>query len=167
MLMSVTFQGDPILVTGTFAEVGKPAPDFLLTNDGLADVKLSDYKGQKLVLSIFPSIDTSVCATSVRKFNELLNNLENTKVLCVSADLPFAAKRFCGAENLTNVQTASFFRSPTFAEDYGVKIDEGVLRGLSARAVVVINEQGDVVFSELVKEIADEPNYDAALAALK
>lgn len=165
-MSNVTFQGNPVSVSGTFPAVGTKAPAFTLCSADLSDVTLSDLKGKKVVLNIFPSIDTPVCADSVRRFNKEAAALENTVVLCVSADLPFATSRFCGAENIENVKTASTFRSPSFTEDYGVNLDAGALKGLATRAVVVIDEEGTVIHSELVAEITNEANYDAAIAAL-
>ncbi len=133
----------------------------------LSDVALSQFAGSRKVLNIFPSIDTGVCAASVRKFNQLASELDNTVVLCISADLPFAQSRFCGAEGLNNVVTLSTLRGAQFLADYGVAISAGPLAGLAARAVVVIDENDQVVYSQLVNEITEEPDYDAALAALK
>ncbi|WP_445396706.1 thiol peroxidase [Zobellella sp. An-6] len=165
-MSAVTFQGNPVAVSGQFPQAGQAAPDFILTGADLTDLRLSDFKGQKLLLNIFPSIDTGVCAASVRKFNEKAATLANTKVLCVSMDLPFAASRFCAAEGIENVQVASAFRHPEFLKAYGVALSDGALRGLSARAVVCIDEQGQVVYGERVAELTDEPAYEAAIAAL-
>ncbi|PSW13883.1 thiol peroxidase [Photobacterium sanctipauli] len=165
-MTQVTFQGNAVNVAGTFAVVGSQAPAFTLCGADLSDVQLADFAGKKVVLNIFPSIDTPVCAASVRAFNEKAASQDNTVVVCISADLPFATGRFCETEGLTNVQTASFFRAPTFTQDYGVNINEGALRGLAARAVICLNEEGLVVHSELVSEITEEPNYEAALAVL-
>ena len=141
-------------------------PSFTLTGGDLSTIALSDLSGQNVVLNIFPSIDTGVCATSVRAFNERAADLDNTVVLCVSADLPFAASRFCGAEGIENVKTGSTFRNPEFLSDYGVGMTDGPLAGLCARSVVVVNAEGSVVHTELVPDIAQEPNYDAAIASL-
>lgn len=165
-MSSVTFQDNPIAVSGKFPTTGQSAPDFTLTGADLADIRLSDYAGKKLLLNIFPSIDTGVCAASVRKFNEKAATLANTQVLCVSMDLPFAASRFCGAEGIDNVQVASAFRHPEFLNNYGVALAEGALRGLSARAVICLDEQGQVVYGELVSELTNEPDYEAAIQAL-
>ena len=165
-MAKITFKGSPIQTSGELPAKGTAAPDFALVKQDLSETVLADYKGKRLVLNIFPSIDTGVCATSVRKFNERAAALTNAVVLCVSMDLPFAQSRFCGAEGIKNVVTASAFRS-AFGEHYGVIIAEGPLAGLFARAVVVINESGKVVYAEQVPEIAQEPNYEAALAALK
>ncbi|EAS42666.1 thiol peroxidase [Photobacterium profundum] len=165
-MSQVTFQGNPVSVSGTFAQKGTTAPAFTLCGADLSDVQLKDFAGKNVVLNIFPSIDTPVCATSVRAFNEKAASTENTVVLCISADLPFATGRFCEVEGIEGVKTASFFRSPEFTEAYGVNLNEGALRGLATRAVVCVNEEGLVTYSELVSEITEEPNYDAALAAL-
>lgn len=165
-MSTVTFQGNPVAVSGQFPQVGQAAPDFTLTNGELNDIKLADFKGQKVLLNIFPSVDTGVCATSVRTFNEKAAALGNTKVICVSMDLPFALGRFCAAEGIENVQAASAFRHAEFLNAYGVALSEGPLRGLSARAVVCIDEQGKVVYGERVAELTNEPAYDAAIAAL-
>ncbi len=162
----VTLKGNPIHTIGQLPAVGTFAPTFDLVGNGLKAVKLTEFKGSKLILNIFPSIDTPTCATSTRKFNEKAGNLNNVKVLCVSADLPFAQGRFCAAEGLANVLTASVFRSPDFGRDYGLLLVDGPLQGLLARAVVVIDENGLVVHAELVAEIAQEPNYDTALSVL-
>jgi thiol peroxidase len=165
-MAKITFKGSPIRTAGDLPVNGSAAPDFTLVKQDLSETVLADYKGKRLVLNIFPSIDTGVCAMSVRKFNEKAAALKNTVVLCVSMDLPFAQSRFCGAEGIQNVVTASAFRS-AFGDHYGVIIAEGPLAGLLSRAVVVINENGKVVYTEQVPEIAQEPDYDAALTALK
>ncbi|GAA3537358.1 thiol peroxidase [Zobellella aerophila] len=165
-MSSVTFKDNAVAVSGRFPAVGQAAPDFTLTGADLADIRLSDYAGKKLLLNIFPSIDTGVCAASVRKFNEKAATLNNTQVLCVSMDLPFAGSRFCGAEGIDNVQVASAFRHQEFLNSYGVALAEGPLRGLSARAVLCLDEQGQVVYGELVSELTNEPNYEAAIQAL-
>ncbi len=164
-MATVTLKGTPFQTVGTLPAVGSQAVDFVLTGAGLADVRLADFAGSRLVLNIFPSVDTATCATSVRKFNQALSNLENTKVLCVSADLPFAQARFCGAEGLESVLNGSSFRS-SFGLDYGVTFADGPLRGLLSRAVVVIDTDGKVLHVEQVAETADEPSYDAALTVL-
>ncbi|AIZ32826.1 thiol peroxidase [Pseudomonas sp. K1(2024)] len=166
-MAQVTLKGNPVQVNGELPKVGAQAPAFSLVGEGLADKSLQDYAGKRKVLNIFPSVDTPTCATSVRKFNAQANDLPNTVVLCISADLPFAQARFCGAEGLTNVHNLSTLRGREFIEQYGVAIADGPLAGLTARAVVVLDEQDKVLHAELVKEIADEPNYDAALAVLK
>ncbi len=145
--------------------MGQTTPDFTLTATDLSDKTLADFAGKRKILNIFPSIDTGVCATSVRKFNEHAANLNNTVVLCIAADLPFAFARFCGAEGIENVVSLSSFRS-TFGADYGVNLAGSPLRGLTTRAVVVLDENNQVLHAELVAEIGQEPNYDAALAVL-
>ena len=167
MSQTVHFQGNPVSVQGAIPQAGDKAQPFTLTAKDLSDVALSQYAGKRKVLNIFPSIDTGVCAASVRKFNQLASELNNTVVLCVSADLPFAQSRFCGAEGLSNVVTLSTLRAPEFLQTYGVGIADGALKGLAARAVVVIDENDNVVYSQLVDKITNEPDYDAALAALK
>ncbi|MGV3344341.1 thiol peroxidase [Enterobacteriaceae bacterium LUAb1] len=167
MTQTVHFQGNPLAVGGTFPKTGDRVKNFTLVAKDLTEKTLRDYAGQRKILNIFPSIDTGVCAMSVRKFNQLATETDNTVVLCISADLPFAQSRFCGADGLTNVITLSAFRSPAFKEDYGVLLNEGVLRGLTARAVIVLDEQDNVLYTQLVQEITTEPDYDAALAALK
>ncbi|MDK4528984.1 thiol peroxidase [Kingella kingae] len=164
-MAQVTFKGTPVEVQGTLPQVGQTAPDFTLTTTDLSDKTLADFAGKRKILNIFPSIDTGVCATSVRKFNEHAANLNNTVVLCIAADLPFAFARFCGAEGIENVVSLSSFRS-TFGADYGVNLAGSPLRGLTTRAVVVLDENNQVLHAELVAEIGQEPNYDAALAVL-
>lgn len=165
-MAQITLKGSPVQTVGELPGIGNPAPDFTLVKRDLSEISLADYAGKKLVLNIFPSIDTGVCAASVRVFNSQATKLENTTVLCVSMDLPFAHDRFCGAEGIENAETASAFRS-NFGDHYGVTIADGPLAGLLSRAVVVIDETGKVVYTEQVPEIAQEPDYDAALAALK
>jgi len=165
-MANITLEGNPIQTSGDLPSVGSQAPDFKLVKTDLSEVSLSDLSGKKVLLNIFPSIDTDVCAASVRRFNEEASKLDNAVVLCVSADLPFAAGRFCGAEGLDNVDPASVFRSPQFGTDYGLTIVSPPLEGLLARAVVVIDEQGKVAYNELVPEIVQEPDYSAALSAL-
>ena len=165
-MTEVTLRGNPIQVDGGFPQPGQPAPAFRLVGRDLADVELSAFAGKRKVLNIFPSIDTPTCATSVRKFNAQASALDNTVVLCISADLPFAQSRFCGAEGLENVVNLSTLRGSAFMKDYGVAITSGPLAGLTARAVVVLDANDKVLHSELVSEIGSEPNYDAAIAAL-
>ncbi|HEM6799870.1 TPA: thiol peroxidase [Citrobacter koseri] len=167
MSQTVHFQGNPVAVTNTIPQAGSKAQAFTLVAKDLSDVTLAQFAGKRKVLNIFPSIDTGVCAASVRKFNQLATEIDNTVVLCVSADLPFAQSRFCGAEGLSNVITLSTLRNPDFLKDYGVEITEGPLKGLAARAVVVIDENDNVIFSQLVNEITNEPDYAAALDVLK
>ena len=166
-MAQVTLKGNPVQVKGELPKVGAQAPAFSLVGAGLADVTLASLAGKRKVLNIFPSVDTPTCATSVRTFNKKAGELNNTVVLCISADLPFAQARFCGAEGLDNVQNLSTLRGAEFIQNYGVAIADGPLKGLTARAVVVLDENDNVLYSELVKEIAEEPNYDAALAVLK
>lgn len=163
----ITLKGNPINTSGNLPAVGAKAPDFKLTGGNLADISLATFAGKKIVLNIFPSVDTGVCAASVRKFNAEAGNLPNTAVVCVSADLPFAANRFCGAEGLKSVVTGSDFKDRKFGDVYGVKITDGPLTGLLARSVVVIDENGTVRYTEQVPEIAQEPNYEAALKAIQ
>jgi thiol peroxidase len=165
-MAQTALRGNPVNTSGDLPAVGSTAPAFSLTGGDLGPVTSGDFAGQRVVLNIFPSVDTATCATSVRTFNERAASLENTAVVCVSADLPFAMGRFCGAEGIENVKSASTFRSPDFMSDYGVGMVDGPLSGLCARAVVVVDESGEVVHTQLVGEIADEPDYDAAIAAL-
>lgn len=164
-MATVTLKGNPFNTNGNLPSKGSKAPAFKLTKTDLSDVSSSDLAGKRVVLNIFPSIDTPTCATSVRTFNAQASELENTVVVCASQDLPFALGRFCGAEGLTNVIPASAFRS-NFASDFGVKMIDGPLTGLCARAVVVLDTNGNVLHTELVSEVAHEPNYDAALKSL-
>ncbi|TAH44965.1 MAG: thiol peroxidase [Betaproteobacteria bacterium] len=166
-MSTVNLGGNPIDVAGRFPQPGDGAPAFSLTGADLADVGLGAFAGKRKVLNIVPSLDTPTCATSTRRFNAEAGGLADTVVLVVSADLPFAAKRFCETEGLANVKTLSTFRSPKFANDYGVAITSGPLAGLTARAVVVIDANDKVIHAQLVPEIKDEPDYAAALAALK
>jgi thioredoxin-dependent peroxiredoxin len=165
-MAQITLRGNPVNTAGTVPTAGTDAPDFTLTGSDLSSVTKADFAGKNVVLNIFPSVDTPTCATSIRTFNERAAGMDDTVVLCVSADLPFAQGRFCGAEGIENVSTASTFKNPEFLEAYGVAMSNGKLEGLCARAVVVMNAEGRVVHSELVAEIANEPNYDAALGAL-
>lgn len=165
-MAEITFRGNPINTSGDLPAAGQAAPDFALTDGDLGAVTSAGLRGGRVVLNIFPSIDTPTCAQSVRTFNERAAGLDDTTVVCVSADLPFAAGRFCGAEGIKNVTIGSTFRNPEFLDDYGVGIADGPLAGLCARAVVSIDAEGNVVHSELVSEIGDEPDYDAALSAL-
>lgn len=165
-MSNVTLGGNAIEVTGKFPQPGETAPDLTLTTQELQDVGLDHYVGKRKILNIIPSIDTGVCAQSTRKFNEEAGKLDNTVVLIVSADLPFAAGRFCGAEGLKNVVPLSSFRNYSFQNDYGVAIQTGPLAGLTARAVVVLDEDNKVLHSELVSEIKNEPDYEAALKVL-
>ena len=165
-MAEITLRGNPIHTSGDLPASGV-APSFTLTKTDLSETSLSEYAGQNIVLNIFPSIDTAICATSVRTFNARAAEAPNTTVLCVSADLPFAQKRFCGAEGLERVVPVSTFRHPEFLETYGVRLTDSGMAGLAARAVVVIDGTGKIVHSELVSEVGSEPNYDAALGAIK
>ena len=162
----VTLGGNPVSTSGKLPKKGAPAPAFTLTTGALQEISNKDLRGKRVILNIFPSIDTPTCATSTRTFNSLASSLNNTEVYCVSADLPFAQGRFCGSEGLANVKTASSFRS-NFGKAFGVNLTDGVLKGILARAVVVLDENGKVLHSELVSEIANEPNYEAAISSLK
>ena len=162
----MTLKGNPIHTTGDLPAVGAQAPDFRLTGGDLKDVTLADYRGKRKVLNIVPSLDTSVCATSTRKFNERAGQLANTVVLVVSADLPFASKRFCTTEGLQNVVPLSLMRDKNFAKDYGILIQDGPLQGICARAVVVLDQNDKVIYRQLVPEIGQEPDYDAALKVI-
>ena len=166
-MAQITLKGNPFHTSGELPRTGGAAPAFTLVKTDLAETGLKDYAGRRVVLNIFPSLDTPTCATSVRKFNALASGAPNTTVLCVSADLPFAAKRFCSTEGLENVVPASCFRNAEFGSAYGVTLVDGPLKGLLARSIVVLDEKGNVLHTELVPEIANEPNYDAALASLK
>lgn len=165
-MATITFQGKPLHTSGELPAVGSKAPDFLLVNGKLKDVGLAAYAGKRKVLHIVPSLDTPTCAQSTRVFNEKAASLANTVVIVISSDLPFAQSRFCGAEGIENVVTLSTLRGRDFHRDYGVLITEHPLTGLTARAVIVLDENDKVIYSQLVPEIADEPDYDAALAAL-
>ena len=166
-MATITFKGTPIQTSGALPAKGSQAPDFQLTRTDLTDVSLKDYSGKKKILNIVPSLDTGVCATSAKKFNEAASQLSGTVLLNISADLPFAAGRFCESFSLKNVVALSTFRSPDFAKAYGVAILDGPLAGLTARAVVVLDAQDKVLYTELVPEIAQEPDYADALAAVK
>ncbi|MBD8709092.1 MULTISPECIES: thiol peroxidase [unclassified Pseudomonas] len=163
----VTRRGSPVQISGELPKVGSKAPAFKLVAGDLSDATLETFAGKRKVLNIFPSVDTPTCATSIRKFNAQANELNNAVVLCISADLPFAQARFCGAEGLENVKNLSTMRGAQFMQDYGVAIADGPMVGLTTRAVVVLDENDVVLHSELVPEIGQEPNYDAALAVLK
>lgn len=165
-MASITLRGNPITTNGELPSVGSPAPDFVLVNGELGNVKLENFKGKKKLLNIVPSLDTPVCQASTKKFNDFAKSRGDVVFLTVSADLPFAMGRFCSAEKLENVMPLSMMRSRNFAKDYGVLIEDGPLAGITARAVVVLDENDSVVYTQLVGEIADEPDYDAALAAL-
>lgn len=162
----IALRENPIHTSGELPRVGSPAPNFELVKNDLSTASLSDFTGSRLVLNIFPSVDTGTCAASVRKFNEKASGLSNTKVLCISRDLPFAQSRFCGAEGLDNVINLSDFRTGQFGRDYGLEMTDGKLQGLHSRVVIVIDEKGTITYTEQVADIANEPDYDRALAAL-
>ena len=165
-MAQVTLKGNPVNTIGNLPAVGAAAPDFNLVDKDLQEISLKDYAGKKVVLNIFPSVDTPTCAMSVRRFNAEIGKRENAVAVCVSMDLPFAHARFCGAEGLEKVVSASAFRHTEFGENYGVRITDGPLKGLFARAVVVLDEGGRVAYHQLVPEIAEEPDYAAALESL-
>ncbi len=166
-MATITLQGKPIHTIGDLPKIGSQAPDFTLTKVDLSEVSLKDYAGKKIILSIFPSVDTGPCATAMRHFNETASKLKNAIILCVSADLPFAQKRFCGAEGLNNVIPVSAFRHTEFGKKYGVVITDGPLTGLLSRSVVVLDEKGKVVYTQQVAELSGEPDYQAALKAIQ
>ena len=165
-MATVTLKGIPLNTIGTLPKPGSKSPGFSLTKGDLSNIQLDDYKGSKVVLNIFPSVDTGTCAQSVRQFNKEAAQLENTKVLCVSKDLPFAQARFCGAEGLENVEMLSDFRDGNFGKAFGLEFVDGPLKSLHSRAVVVMDEEGKVVYTEQVAETVEEPNYKAALEVL-
>ena len=166
--MTTTFKGTPIMIAGKFPQVGDTAPDFHLAKNDLSDFSLEEGKGEYLILNIFPSLDTGVCATTVRRFNQMAASLPGAMVLCISKDLPFAQNRFCVSEGIDHTLLLSDFRyTSRFGKDYGVLITSGPMRGLLARAVVIIDPKGKVIYSELVSEVTREPNYEAALRAVK
>ena len=165
-MADITLKGNAINTIGNLPKIGSKAPNFKLTAVDLSYKSLSDFEGKKVILNIFPSVDTGTCATSVREFNKSMANLENTVVLCISRDLPFAQARFCGAEGIENVIMLSDFANGSFGKDYQLEIANGPLANLHSRAVVIINENGNVVYTEQVSEIVDEPNYEAALKAI-
>jgi thioredoxin-dependent peroxiredoxin len=162
----ITLKGNEVHTLGVLPEVGSKAPEFTLVDTDLSEKKLSDYKGKRIVLNIFPSLDTETCAMSVREFNEKVSNMENTVVLCISKDLPFAQKRFCAAEGLDNVIPLSAFRSD-FGKDYNLEFSDGPLKGLFSRAVIVLNGSGEIIYEEQVGETTNEPNYEKVTAILK
>lgn len=166
-MAQIKLKGNPVTTSGDLPKVGAAAPDFHLIDADLKDVSLSNFKGKKKLLNIVPSLDTPTCALSTKKFNDHAKDHSDTVMLVVSADLPFAQKRFCAAENTASVRTLSMMRDRNFAKDYGVLIQDGPLKGITARAVVVIDEHDKIKYTELVSEITQEPNYDKALAALK
>ena len=165
-MAQITLGGNAINTSGNIPSSGSAAPLFLLTAEDMSSISLENFAGKKKILNIFPSVDTGVCATSVRKFNEKAAALSDTAVLCISRDLPFAQKRFCGAEGISNVVMLSDYKNGSFGKSYGVEITDGKFEGLHARAILVLDENNQVLHSELVAEIAQEPNYDAAIAVL-
>ena len=165
-MATINFQGKPVHTSGELPQVGQQAPDFSLTGSDFQPLTLEKLKGQRVILNIFPSIDTGICALSVKRFNQEAAQFENTQVVCVSRDLPFAQQRFCGAEGIENVISASDFATGAFSKAYGLLMTDGLFSDLSARAVVILDENSQVIYTELVPEIAQEPNYEAALASL-
>jgi thiol peroxidase len=165
-MATITLGGNPIHTNGELPKIGSKALTFTLVKTDLSNASLTDFAGSRIVLNIFPSIDTGTCATSVRKFNEKASGLTNTKVICISRDLPFAQKRFCGAEGLENVINLSDFKEGSFGKNYGLEITDGPLAGLHSRVIIVIDENGSILYTEQVSEIANEPNYEAALSVL-
>lgn len=165
-MSQVTLKGTPLHTTGKLPQVGTQAPDFIVTKTDLSEIRLKNYLGKKIVLNIFPSLDTPVCASAMKQFNEIANQNPDTLFFCISADLPFAQKRFCVAEHLENVQPVSVFRHEDFGKDYGVTITDGPLCGLLARSVVILDEQGKVIYTEQVPEITEEPNYTKIISVL-
>lgn len=163
----IMFQGTLLHTSGELPAIGSQAPNFTVTKTDLSEIKLRNYVGRKIILNIFPSLDTSTCATAMFCFNEIAKQFKNILILCISADLPFAQKRFCAAEHLENVQPVSVFRHPSFGEDYGVTITEGPLAGLLSRAVVILDEQGHVIYTQQVKEITTEPDYQTIISILE
>jgi thiol peroxidase len=166
-MTTITFQGSPIHTIGELPAIGSQAPAFILTRNDLSDITSADCVGKKVVLNIFPSLDTPICASAVKRFNEIAGDHKDVTVLCVSADLPFAQNRFCSTDNLKNVVPVSVFHHTDFGKKYGVQIIDGPLAGLLSRAVIVLDKDGKVVYTEQVQELADEPNYQAALNAIK
>ena len=165
-MTKIAFKENPIHTSGSLPKVGDIAPDFTLVDGELSEVKLSDFKGKNVVLNIFPSLDTDVCAKSVRNFNEKAGSLNNTVVLGISSDLPFASTRFCSHEGIKNTKALSVFRNDSFAKDYGVLLVDGPLKGLTARAVVVVNAKGEIIYNQLVPEITEEPDYNSAIDSI-
>lgn len=165
-MSQVTFKGATVHTKGSLPQVGSKAPDFSLTAGDLSSKSLADYLGKKVILNIFPSIDTGTCAMSVRAFNKEVSSLNNTVVLCISKDLPFAQGRFCAAEGIENVVVLSEYKDASFSDAYGIKFVDGPLEGLLSRAVVVLDEKGEVLYTEQVSEVTEEPNYSAAIAVI-
>lgn len=166
-MATITFQGAPLHTVGSLPAIGSQAPDFTVTKLDLSEIHLKNYAGKKVILNIFPSLDTSTCASAMLRFNKIAEEFPDVLILCISEDLPFAQKRFCVAEHLNNVQPVSVFRYPNFGKEYGVTIMEGPLAGLLSRAVVVLDPHGKVLYTEQVAELADEPNYDAVVKVLE
>lgn len=166
-MAKITLGGNPIETLGELPKKGEKAKDFTLVKQDLSPLTLNDLKGKKVILNIFPSVDTGTCATSTRKFNAEASKLENTQVVCVSRDLPFAFKRFCGAEGIDQLITASDFRTGQFGKDYNLEMTSGALMGLHSRCIIVLNEEGKIIYTEQVPEIVDEPDYEKAIAAVK
>ena len=165
-MAKTALKGNPVETSGSLPKVGEVAPEFKLVNSSLEEVKLSDFKGKNVILNIFPSLDTGVCAASVRKFNEDASSLDNTVILGISSDLPFAASRFCSMEGIDNTVALSVFRDDDFAKDYGVLLMDGPMKGLTARAVVVVTPEGKVIYNQLVPEITEEPDYNSAIDSI-
>lgn len=165
-MASITLGGNLTNTSGALPQIGTKAPEFKLAKNDLSTVSLADFVGSRLILNIFPSVDTGTCAASVRQFNQKASKLKNTKVLCISRDLPFAQKRFCGAEGLENVVMLSDFKNGSFGQDYGLEITDGAFAGFHSRVVMVLDENANVIYTEQVSEIGDEPNYEKALAAI-
>lgn len=163
----ITLNGSPLHTVGKLPPLGSKAPNFIVTKLDLGEISLKDYLGKRIILNVFPSLDTPTCASTMRRFDEIAEKLPGVLILCISADLPFAQKRFCAAEHLDNIQPASVFRHSNFGTDYGITITDGPLTGLLSRAVIIIDEEGKIIYSEQVKELSDEPNYQAIIAALK
>lgn len=166
-MATIKLGGNNIETVGTLPKVGDTAPDFDLTTQDLSSKNLSNYKGTRVIMNIFPSIDTGICATSVRKFNEEASKLDNTKILCISKDLPFAQKRFCAAEGIENLEMLSDFRNGNFGKNYGVEMTSGALQGLHSRAIVVLDKNGKVIHSQQVPDIGEEPDYASAINSLR
>lgn len=166
-MATIKFHGNPVNTNGSLPRVGEPAPEFTLTASDLSEKKLSDYKGKRVIMNVFPSLDTGTCAASVRAFNKKAADLDNTVVLCISRDLPFAQSRFCAAEGIENVEVLSEFRDHNFSDAYQLKIVDGPLAGLLSRAVFVLDEEGKILYTEHVEEVTDEPDYERSIAALR
>jgi len=165
-MAKITFKGDPVNTSGSLPAVGSAAPDFALVNTDLSTVTLADFAGKKVIINVFPSVDTGVCAMQLKTFNQRVDGKDDVALLFVSLDLPFALGRFCGAEGVENAITASDFRARSFAKDYGIEMQDGPLAGLYARAALILDADHKVIYSELVPEITQEPDYEAAMAAL-